>query len=478
MSLIDSIRNFLGVNTVNIGDLNKEVTYRQPQRKPEPQKKALEEIEVTPEYKRVLELLDAGCPIVFVTGTAGTGKSTLIQYLRAVTTKNIVVVAPTGVAALNAKGVTIHSFFRFPPRIINDDDIKRIKDRKLYTKLDILMIDEISMVRADLMDAIDKFLRTNSRDSNRPFSGVQLLLIGDLYQLPPVVTRKEESVLFARKYTSPYFFSAKSLEQCQLAPIELIKVYRQEEEHFIELLDSLRVSENVNSVITEINETCYHQDVSRNSVLTLTCTNAAADAINICELDRLPGEEHVYKGEIHGKFSLQEDKLPSPMNLVLKKDAQVMFTKNDEQKRWVNGTLGIVRAIKGGSIQVELATEHPGIIHDVQRVTWESFKYEYDYASDKIIPVVIGRYTQFPLMLAWAVTIHKSQGKTLENVRIDLGHGAFAPGQVYVALSRCRSLQDITLARPINPGDVRSDERIKRFYAIFDQMRKKSTLSP
>jgi hypothetical protein len=449
---------------INVGKLNSKATYARTRPLtavdlPDP----LDGIEITDEYCAVESLLVQGCPIVFVTGKAGTGKTTLIHYLRHKLNKNIVVVAPTGVAALNIKGATIHSFFRFPARIVNDDDIKKLSDRKLYTRLDLLVIDEISMVRADLMDAMDKFLRLNGRNPDKPFGGTQLLIVGDLFQLPPVVTREEESVLFARPYTSPFFFSAKALQDCAFAPVELTRIYRQTDPEFMEMLNKIRVAENLESVIPVINDACYSRDV-QDSFITLTCTNARADQINLAELDELPGEPRTFVGMKTGKFRLEDSRLPSPMDLKLKPGAQVMFTKNDGEKRWVNGTLGQIVAFKENSIQVELVSDHPGSIHDVQQVTWETYKYEYDYRKDRIKHTVIGRYTQYPLMLAWAVTIHKSQGKTLEKVRLDVGSGAFASGQVYVALSRCRSLEDLSLARAIQARDVKCDQRIKRFY--------------
>lgn len=465
MSLLDALKELLGITPVNIGELNRQATHARPSPPPvAPRTDPLEGIEITEEYRTVVKLIEGGFPIVFVSGKAGTGKSTLIHYLRHTFKKNVVVVAPTGVAALNVRGTTIHSYFRFPPRIVTDEDIKEVRDRRLYTKLDLLVVDEISMVRADLVDAMDKFLRVNGRHQDQPFGGTQLLLVGDLFQLPPVVTRSEESVLFARRYSSPFFFSAKSLENCQLAPVELAKIFRQHDPVFTDMLNKVRVAEQLETVIPTINTTCAASGRNGQHIITLTCTNAAADQANARELAKLPGESKVFIGDVSGKFAVEDERLPAPLNLELKPGAQVMFTKNDEQKRWVNGTLGRVTAFKEASIQVELISDHPGALHEVQRVKWESFKYEYDYTDDKIKPVTTGQYSQYPMMLAWAVTIHKSQGKTLERVRIDLGDGAFASGQVYVALSRCRSLSDISLARPIGQQEVTCDQRIKRFY--------------
>jgi len=465
MGLLDALKDIFGIKTVNIGDLNRQATHPRPGPPlVEPRIDPLEDIEVTEEYRIVLRLLEGGSPIVFVSGKAGTGKSTLIHYLRHTFKKNVVVVAPTGVAALNVGGATIHSYFHFPPHIVTDNDIKEVIDRRLYTKLDLLIVDEISMVRADLVDAIDKFLRINGPYRDRPFGGIHLLFIGDLFQLPPVVTRAEESILSALNYSSPFFFSAKSLDNCQLASVELSKIFRQQDPVFTDMLNKIRVAEQLNTVIPAINSQCFTPGIDSKQILTLTCTKTAADQINLTELGKLTGEPKVFKGEVSVQFAIEDEKLPSPLNLKLKLGAQVMFTKNDEQKRWVNGTIGRVIAFREASIQVELITDHSGELHDVQRVKWESYKYEYDYTDDKIKPVVTGTYVQYPLMLAWAVTIHKGQGKTLERVRIDLGDGAFAPGQVYVALSRCRALADISLARPIDEHEVKCDQRIKRFF--------------
>lgn len=464
MGIIDSIKEMFGITPVSVGDLNRHATIDRPKPAPAPPPPdPLAGIEVIEEYKRVKGLLEAGFPIVFVSGKAGTGKSTLIHYIRHSYKSNVVVVAPTGVAALNVHGSTIHSYFHFPPRIINEDDIEPVRDRKLYTKLDLLIVDEISMVRADVIDAMDLFLRKNGRDASFPFGGTQLLLVGDLFQLPPVVTRSEESMLFSRRYTSPYFFSARVMDKCQIAPVGLEKIFRQRDPEFAALLNQVRIAANLDTVVPLVNTACYRDEESDNSILTLTCTNAVADRTNQAELDKLHGSARTYTGEVSGKFAVDDERLPSPLNLALKPGAQVMFTKNSSGKAWVNGTLGKVVELLDNSIKIELITDHVGAVHDVQRETWESFKYTYDYQQDKIVPTTTGKYVQFPLVLAWAVTIHKSQGKTLERVKVDLGTGAFASGQVYVALSRCRSISDIRLVRPIDIRDVKCDQRILRF---------------
>jgi len=432
---------------------------------------SLEDIDVNPEFQRAAALVDAGCPLIFVTGKAGTGKSTFIQYLRANTSKNVAVVAPTGVAALNAYGQTIHSFFHFPPRPIDLGSIRRVKNRTLYERLHTLIIDEASMVRADLMDGIDRFLRLNAGNPAVPFGGVQVVLVGDLFQLPPVVSRREEARLFSGRYASEYFFSAHCLRSCELACVELTKVYRQDDRDFIQLIDSIREDNDSKGAIAEINRVCFKEAAAPETQLTLTCTNAAAGRINSSRLRKLKSKEYVFEARVVGKFSIEEEKVPAPYELRLKVGTQVMFTKNDSQKRWVNGTIGVVKRIPKDAIQVQVASGTGDMTYETQRATWESLAFYYNEQEQKVVTKVIGTYHQFPLMLAWAVTIHKGQGKTLENVLVDLGSGAFAHGQVYVALSRCRSLKDITLKSPIVSSDVICDIRVKRFYAALRELR-------
>ena len=481
MALIDSIKDLLGIRSVNIGQLNTEAVSSRPQESHEISvsqiddwKKLLSDIEVTQEYLLVQKLIESDCPVVFVTGKAGTGKSTLIDYLRYILKKRTAVVAPTGVAALQAKGVTIHSFFQLPPKIIDADDIKRVYDRKLYSKLELLIIDEISMVRGDLIDGIDQFLRKN-RENEKPFGGVQLLLIGDLFQLPPVVMKNERDVLNEKGYSSEFFFSALTLQESEMIPVELTKVFRQESKEFIQLLNNVRITEDLDNSLKEINSR-FAQDYTPESEITLTNTNRLADQKNSKELLVLPSKEHVFQGVMKGKFSHSKDKLPSPYRLKLKVGAQVMFTKNDEQKRWVNGTLGAVKSLSTNSIRVEIISDRPMATYDVAKVTWGTYRYEYDPDQDKIVSKVVGEYTQYPLMLAWAVTIHKSQGKTLPKVFINMGNGAFAPGQVYVALSRVQSLNDIHLARPIKNNEVMCDPKIKRFYQALERIRQADSI--
>jgi len=456
------------VRSVDVSELNRRTTRDFAKaRKKHIAREHLEGIVISEEYKVVESLLKSGCPVVFVTGNAGTGKTTLIHYLKNILDRKVVVVAPTGVAALNAGGMTIHSFFHLPPKIHEDEDIKLVHNRKLYKKMDLLIIDEVSMVRCDLLDSIDKFLQKN-RSSRKPFGGVQLLLVGDLFQLPPVVSREEWDVLEQKGYASPYFFSSFGLQNTSMAPVELTYIYRQEDSTYIDLLNSIRVGDDIESVIEKLNgqlcEDYYQPDI------TLTCTNNLADKINKYELGNLLSEEHLFKGTLEGHFTLEQNKLPAPMELRLKEGARVMFTKNDAQRRWVNGTIGVVRKIEQRTIMVELLSNSRGSVYDVLPEIWESYKYAYDSEQDEIVSNKVGQYTQYPLMLSWAVTIHKSQGKTLDNVLVDLGSGAFASGQVYVALSRCRSIDGFRLARPIREMDVKSDPMIIRFYIELSKM--------
>jgi ATP-dependent exoDNAse (exonuclease V) alpha subunit len=429
-------------------------------------------IEITPEYEAVMAAIARKDPFVFISGRAGTGKTTLVNYLRNHIQDQVAVVAPTGVAALQVKGMTIHSFFRFPPRLIfPEDDIKKLKDRRLYNKLSVLIIDEISMVRADMIDAIDMFLRINGPREGRPFGGVQLIFVGDLFQLPPVVRPEEMEVLRERGYDAAFFFNAKILHRTDMTCIELQKIFRQKDKTFTDLLNHIRINQGAQNAIQIINETCYRPEGSNRQAITLTTTNQRADSMNAKEMRLLDTETKIYKGKIDGKFNVDERNLPSPLDLTLKLGARVMFTANDRNipRRWMNGTLGKVIQFGSDSITVEIdmpfseksKTRH---LVEVPIFSWESYQYEFDEKENQIKPVVNGKFEQFPLMLAWAVTIHKSQGKTLERVNVDLSGGTFAPGQVYVALSRCTTLEGIELEQPIRISDIKTDQQVKSFY--------------
>lgn len=425
------------------------------------------DIDITAEYTQVKKLVDEGEPVIFVTGKAGTGKSTLIRYLRGVAGGNCVVLAPTGVAAMNIEGATIHSFFRFPPRRLTDDDVKTVRYKIPYKKLDLLIIDEVSMVRADVIDAIDRFLRLNGPDKNRPFGGIQVVLVGDLHQLPPVVSSGDDGEYFATAYASPFFFSSRVMAEAHVAPVELTHVFRQRDDAFIDILNGIRLGAPVPELLERINtRVTLEVDPDRETVL--STTNHIADRINKRRLAAVPGLAQVYPGATTGSFRITNDRLPSPMELLLKKGARVMFTKNDSEGRWVNGSLGVVKKLTKKRVRVRL--DAGGETVDVEKATWETYRYEFDEEELTHVPVVSGAFKQLPLTPAWAITIHKSQGKTLAAVRIDLGQSVFAAGQVYVGLSRCRRLEDVSLSRAIAPRDVFCDGRVKAFYdSMFAQ---------
>jgi ATP-dependent DNA helicase PIF1 len=471
MSFLKKLEEFVGSKKANVDDLRKaslKAPIKSYSAASETSTQSNEEIEVTPDYEEVIKAINADDPFIFVSGKAGTGKTTLIGYLREKVAGNVVVVAPTGVAALQVKGVTIHSFFRLPPRIIfPEEDIKTVKDRRMYEGIRLLIIDEISMVRADIIDAIDLFLRANGPQQGKPFGGVQVMFVGDLFQLPPVINTSEMELLRDRGYEQAHFFNAMALSGKEMTMIELQKIFRQKDKEFTDILNHIRVNEDIDSAIETLNRECYEKKTSDSSyAITLTTTNAKADAINEEELDAISSPLTMFVGLLDGKFNVDERNLPSPMNLTLKVGAHVMFTANDKAmpKRWVNGTIGMVRELNGEAVRVEIKAETDSNIVDVHSHKWESYKYELDSTSGKISPVVIGSYQQIPLMLAWAVTIHKSQGKTMDQVNVDLSAGAFASGQVYVALSRCRTLGGIRLKHPIKINDVRCEPAIKRFY--------------
>ncbi len=419
------------------------------------------DIDVNPEFERTRELLEDGAPFVFLTGRAGTGKSTFIKYIKSEFKfkKNMAVLAPTGLAALNVGGQTIHSFFTFPAVPPDRATLKKSRYKKVIENLDLLIIDEVSMVRADLLDLVDAALRLN-RVSDEPFGGVQILVVGDLFQLSPVIASNEERQLIERKYESEFFFSADCLNEVDVEVVELKDVYRQSDEEFINLLELVREGEGCEDALTTINNECLGRKLDGDAVI-LTTTNAIADRINHSKLSAIDEEPQLLKGSFTGTFDNRSDRLPAPEELYLKRGAQVMFTKNDNDKRWMNGTLGNVVSIASDSIIVETTK---GKLCEVSQSVWETYSYHYDESKDRIIPEVVGTYTQFPLKTAWAATIHKCQGMTLDNAIIDLGSRAFATGQVYVALSRCRALSGISLCRPLRVNDILVNPHVREYY--------------
>lgn len=416
------------------------------------------------DFHYALNLIEQHHQNVFITGRAGTGKSTLLQLFRNTTRKKTVVLAPTGIAALNVKGQTIHSFFGFPPRPLDTSDIKKRRKRKLYKNLEVLIIDEISMVRADLLDNIDYFLRLN-RDNPKPFGGVQMVFFGDLFQLPPVVASDAEAMLFQMKYNSPYFFSAQVFEEgFTMEMLELNRVYRQDNRHFLRLLEAIRLNQIDYDDLEDLNERCLPDFAAEEFFITLTARNARANHINQQELRKLDGPEAVYQASISGDF--KATLYPTDPALRLKAGTQVMFIKNDPDRRFVNGTIGKVIRLETSRIFVsteDINGQRQEI--EVQPMEWEILRYKTSVENpDKIETETVGAFKQLPLRLAWAVTIHKAQGKTFDKVIIDLGKGAFEHGQTYVALSRCRTLEGIVLRRPLQLHDIHTDERIVEFY--------------
>lgn len=518
-------------------------------------KNAMQKITLSDESKDIINILENTSENLFITGRAGTGKSTLLNYFREHTKKNVVVVAPTGVAALNVRGQTIHGFFKFKIGV-TEHDVKKLNpdtlDGKMYHKIDTLIIDEISMVRADMFDCIEKHMRLNGKNPEEAFGGAQIIVIGDLFQLPPVVGYGEQHI-FETKYESPYFFDSKAYKAGSFAIVELTHVYRQHDPHFIDILDKIRTGEAMMQHVEYINSRCYvesgapqarsgygrtltsgsdliyvdddglpvearqgvnssvsthealqeksidkeksekiraieelknqfgmttgsatapvsstlstsgqghisaHADVPLLSVYLVT-TNALAESINAKKLQELKGDTKTYKGTLTGRFDQRN--IPAPAELILKIGAQVMTLKNDPGGRWVNGDIGVVQRLNLDSVRIKFEDGH---VEDVVGDSWEMVKYEYDSINDKLGSEVVGKYTQIPVKLAWAVTIHKSQGKTFDKATIDFGAGAFAHGQAYVALSRVRSLEGITLKTRLTPRDVRIDERVREF---------------
>ncbi len=405
-----------------------------------------------------IRLIGQGAPVVMITGRAGTGKTTLIRDLLDADDKNQVVVAPTGVAAVNAVGQTIHSFFRIPPRLHNLSEIQpRRGGAKLFKNLKRVIIDEISMVRADLLDAVDYALQINRKDS-RPFGGVQMVLVGDFMQLPPVVRRDEEELLEKMGYETPYAFSAKCLQKTPVATIELCKIHRQDDPDYIRLLGDLRSGENLEETISAFNTSCLGNHKRDAVPVILTGTNAIADKYNWQGLNGLPSQAVTYEGVVTGEFSLDKDKFPAPELLALKVGARIMMVKNDKDKRWVNGSLGTVVRLGQDRVWVEL--DDKAGEYEVAKTGWDNIRYEWDEEAGGVKAKVVGNYSQIPVMQAWALTIHKAQGLTLENVRVDLATGAFASGQTYVALSRARCLEGLSFATPLRVSDGVVDRRL------------------
>jgi hypothetical protein len=424
------------------------------------------EIDFNSEFQRAMTLMEETQRNILITGRAGTGKSTLLTYFRKHTKKKVVILAPTGVAAVNVEGQTIHSFFHFKPNVTPASIKRKKKTEKdkptLYKKLTAIIIDEVSMVRADLLDCIDKFLRLNGPDEKQPFGGVQMIFIGDLYQLPPVVTSAERDI-FKSHYPTPYFFSAKGFDQLNIEYVELEKVYRQKDDEFVRLLNTIRNRSVTDDDLAQFNKRCDPQFEAPpgSFYLSLTSTNALADTINEKCLAELRGSVWKAAGRIEGDFG--KEYWPTAVDLKLKKNAQIMLLNNDSLGQWINGTIGKIRKFEqdDDGEDVIVAELDNGDTARITPYTWKI--YRFFLKNDELRSEEVGSFTQYPVRLAFAVTIHKSQGKTFENVVIDVGRGTFAHGQMYVALSRCTTLNGIVLKQPLKKSHILMDWQVVKF---------------
>ena len=431
------------------------------------------------EFQDALQLITHTRQSVFLTGKAGTGKSTFLKYICNHTRKKYVVLAPTGIAAINAGGVTLHSFFKLPfrPMLPDDPDLSlshgRIfeffkypkEKRKIIAEVDLIIIDEISMVRADIIDCVDRILRVYSGNMRLPFGGKQLLFVGDVFQLEPVVPSDQKEIL-SLFYASPFFFSARVFKDINLVPIELQKVYRQTDSVFINILDRIRNNAARKQELDTLNGRYFPSFEPQNEdmYITLATRRDQVDFINEKKLAELPGEEYVSVGKIEGDFP--ESSLPTQLNLSIKEQAQVIFIDNDYERRWVNGTIGMVSGIdENGNVYVLLES---GVEHLVEPTSWRNYKYKYNEKERRIEEEIVGTFEQLPIRLAWAITVHKSQGLTFSRVVVDLTGGVFAGGQTYVALSRCTSLEGLVLKSKISSRDIFIRKEIVEFSQIFN----------
>ena len=430
-----------------------------------------------PEFQDAWDVLQHTHRSVFLTGKAGTGKSTFLKYIRDNTKKKTVVLAPTGIAAVNVGGQTMHSFFKIPfkPMVPDDPDyanparmrkmLRYTKEKvKLIQQLELIIIDEISMVRADIIDFVDRVLRVYSGNMREPFGGKQLLFVGDIFQLEPVVTHDTRDIL-RRYYRNFFFFNARAFEQINLVPIELRKIYRQSDSDFIALLDRVRINRATPADMSRLNQRCNpdYQEVNGEFAITLATRRDTVDSINDEHMKALKTPEFVYEGVIEGDFP--ENSLPTAFQLALKEGAQVIFIRNDKQGRWCNGTIGRITRLSDQSVYVALEN---GAEMQVEWEIWENMQYSYNEKEKKVEEKVLGSFSQLPLKPAWALTVHRSQGLTFSRVVIDFAGGAFTGGQTYVALSRCTSLEGITLLKPLSERDIIVNPAVVEFSRQFN----------
>jgi hypothetical protein len=417
-------------------------------RPPTPQ--ADNQIEVTDEFQAAIRFVSQRLGNLFITGRAGTGKSTLLRQIRDIRTRNVAILAPTGLAAVNVGGQTIHSFFRFGPGLLRPDDIRMSRNAATYRNLETIIIDEISMVRVDLMEAIDRFLRLNRNRPREPFGGVQVVLVGDLHQLPPVVDDPEVGRYLRDHFGGVYFFNANAFQGAQLRFSELTKKFRQSDPVFGGILDRISEGAHDASDLHTLNRNVTSIDLIDESApsTVLAPRNSTVFDRNMSFLNALPGQTTEIVAAVEGEFD--RSSFPTDESLQLKVGAKVVLLRNDGRKRWVNGTLAKIARLERGRVWISLR----GAEYELENEVWEKIRYEYDEGQKTVVKKTIGSFKQFPLRLAWALTIHKSQGMTLDNTFLDLDGGSFAHGQTYVALSRSRSLSGLRLARPLRSSDV------------------------
>lgn len=421
----------------------------------------IHEIEELPEYSFIKKLIEANFPIVFVTGGAGTGKSTFINWLMHHFYGNVLLAAPTAIAAANINGKTLHSLFHLPLQWISQSNIKDVPNRHDIVNAKLLIIDEISMVNANLLDGVSAFLRKNRR-VDKPFGGLSVIMVGDLFQLPPVV-KPGLFPFFEKHYGGKTrFYAARSLTETAITyyAVELSRTFRQADRNFVDTLADIREGKNLEQAVARINTHCRITATPPPGAVWLAPRRSEVDRANWLRLQSIRGRLYRFEGKFEGNYTASEHTLPSPSLLDLKLGTQVMFTQNDPHKRWINGTVGTIEKIDD---EILVRTQPYGKSVKVERTRWSNFRYFWNRATGSIEKQEVGSYHQYPLILAWALTIHKGQGKTIEKVHLDLGRGAFAFGQTYVALSRCREMSGLTLSRPLSIEDIQVDRDSQLF---------------